>query len=75
MRRVSQDELEFFDSVAQRLNRLLGDPGYTLTQSGLASASDGIALACATSSIESTRRSRRISFRESPRHFGCRSRS
>lgn len=37
MRRVSQDELEFYDGVAQRLNRLLGDPEYTLTQSGLAS--------------------------------------
>src|SRR2546430_17084650 len=37
MKRVTQDELEFYDGVAQRLKRLHGVPGYTLTQSGLAS--------------------------------------
>jgi hypothetical protein len=36
MKRVTQDELEFYDGVAHRLNRFLGDPAYTLTQSGLA---------------------------------------
>src|SRR5262245_65293643 len=37
MKRVTQDELDFYDGLAQRLNRLLGDPAYTLTQSSLAS--------------------------------------
>src|SRR5262245_56082635 len=36
MKRVTQDELDFYDGLAQRLNRLLGDPAYTLTQSSLA---------------------------------------
>jgi hypothetical protein len=36
MRRVTQDELEFYDGLAHRLNRLLGDPACALTQSSLA---------------------------------------
>src|SRR5215468_1480518 len=37
MKRVTADELDFYDGVAQRLNRLLGDPTCALTQSCLAS--------------------------------------
>jgi hypothetical protein len=36
MRRVTLDELDFYDGVARRINRLLGDPGCVLTQSSLA---------------------------------------
>jgi len=37
MRRVTHHELEFYDGLAHRLNRLLGDPACVLTQSSLAS--------------------------------------
>src|SRR6476620_9779263 len=37
MRRVTHHELEFYDGVAHRVNRLLGDPACSLTQSSLAS--------------------------------------
>ena len=37
MKRVTQQELEFYDAVAKRLNRSLGDPACSLTQSSLAS--------------------------------------
>jgi hypothetical protein len=37
MRRVTHDELGFYDAFAQRLNRSLGDPACSLTQSSLAS--------------------------------------
>src|SRR2546421_11248979 len=37
MRRVTHLELEFYDGLAHRLNRLLGDPACALTQSSLAS--------------------------------------
>ena len=36
MRRVTQEELEFYDALAQRLDRSLGDPACSLTQSSLA---------------------------------------
>ena len=36
MRRVTQDELEFYDALARRLDRSLGDPACSLTQSSLA---------------------------------------
>src|SRR6476620_824452 len=37
MRRVTHHELEFYDGVAHRVNRLLGDPACSITQSRLAS--------------------------------------
>jgi hypothetical protein len=37
MRRVTQSELDFYDAVALRINRCLGDPACTLTQGSLAS--------------------------------------
>ena len=36
MRRVTQDELAFYDGLATRINNLLGDPACALTQSSLA---------------------------------------
>ena len=36
MRRVTQDELVFYNRLADRINRLLGDPACVLTQSSLA---------------------------------------
>ena len=36
MRRVTQDELGFYDGLAARINNLLGDPACGLTQSSLA---------------------------------------
>jgi hypothetical protein len=36
MRRVTQDELGFYDGLATRINNLLGDPACALTQSSLA---------------------------------------
>src|SRR6187401_2661765 len=37
MRRVTQQELNFYDGLAHRINRSLGDPACALTQSSLAS--------------------------------------
>jgi hypothetical protein len=37
MRRVTQEELGFYDGLAHRINRSLSDPACTLTQSSLAS--------------------------------------
>ncbi|HMB95041.1 MAG TPA: helix-turn-helix transcriptional regulator, partial [Tepidisphaeraceae bacterium] len=36
MRRVNQQDLDFYDGVASRINRSLGDPACALTQSSLA---------------------------------------
>ncbi len=37
MRRVTQEELDFYNGLAHRINRRLGDPACTLTRSSLAS--------------------------------------